>query len=232
MPAFDPPWNAKWTPTAPANLPADNGASQGQAEQQLQSLVAKPKEKETALSPEEVEQIIAETTNRAVTSKYLNQAAKKLDQARERFQGAQRERCNLHSKWSAYIEESVKRWRTFVEDFASKDKALEDKVLQAKEVMQAARTNLEKIKELHTKQDEAFLGDVTEVPSETEEDSMKVETSEVIQQGIASMLSSLDSIRVKPADDAEAETNVAKKPRLAESGPGSAALQPFGKPGK
>ena len=54
--------------------------------------------KEEPLSPEEVEQIIAETTTKAVTSKNMHQAVKKLDQAREKFQSAQRERQNLHTK--------------------------------------------------------------------------------------------------------------------------------------
>ena len=232
MPDFDPPWNAKGQPNAPTVTSTDSGAPSGQAEEQLQSLVSKLKEKEAPLSPEEVEHIIAETTTTTVTSKNLNQAARKLDQAREKFQGAQKERRNLHTKWSSYIEESVKRWKSFAEDFASKDAALEDKVQKAKEVMQTAKANLETIKELHSKQDEAFLGDVMEVPSGADEEAMKVESAEAIQQGIASMVSSLDAIRIKPADEENAEASVAKKPKLAHAGPGSASLQPFGKPSK
>lgn len=109
VPDFDPPWNAKGQPNAPTVTSTDSGAPSGQAEEQLQSLVSKLKEKEAPLSPEEVEHIIAETTTTTVTSKNLNQAARKLDQAREKFQGAQKERRNLHTKWSSYIEESVKR---------------------------------------------------------------------------------------------------------------------------
>ena len=232
VPDFDPPWNAKGQHNAPMVAQTDSAASSGQAEHQLQSLVSKLKEKEAPLSPEEVEQIIAETTTTTVTSKNMNQAARKLDQARERFQGAQKERRNLHSKWTSYIEESVKRWKTFAEDFASKDAALEEKVQKAKEAMQTAKANLETIKELHSKQDEAFLGDVTEVLSEAEDDSMKVESAEAIQKGLASMVSSLDSIRIKPADEENAEAGAAKKPKLAHTGPGSASLQPFGKPSK
>jgi hypothetical protein len=227
-----PPWNAKGQPNAPTVTSTDSGAPSGQAEEQLQSLVSKLKEKEAPLSPEEVEHIIAETTTTTVTSKNLNQAARKLDQAREKFQGAQKERRNLYTKWSSYIEESVKRWKSFAEDFASKDAALEDKVQKAKEVMQTAKANLETIKELHSKQDEAFLGDVMEVPSGADEEAMKVESAEAIQQGIASMVSSLDAIRIKPADEENAEASVAKKPKLAHAGPGSASLQPFGKPSK
>lgn len=122
--------------------------------------------------------------------------------------------------------------KSFAEDFASKDAALEDKVQKAKEVMQTAKANLETIKELHSKQDEAFLGDVMEVPSGADEEAMKVESAEAIQQGIASMVSSLDAIRIKPADEENAEASVAKKPKLAHAGPGSASLQPFGKPSK
>ena len=232
VPDFDPPWNAKGQPNAPTVTSTDSGAPSGQAEEQLQSLVSKLKEKEAPLSPEEVEHIIAETTTTTVTSKNLNQAARKLDQAREKFQGAQKERRNLHTKWSSYIEESVKRWKSFAEDFASKDAALEDKVQKAKEVMQTAKANLETIKELHSKQDEAFLGDVMEVPSGADEEAMKVESAEAIQQGIASMVSSLDAIRIKPADEENAEASVAKKPKLAHAGTGSASLQPFGKPSK
>ena len=232
VPEFDPPWNAKGPVNAPTVAQTESGAPPGQAEQQLQSLVSKLKEKEAPLSPEELEQIIAESTATTVTSKNLNQAARKLDQARERFQGAQKERRNLHAKWSAYIEESVKRWKSFAEDFAAKDAALEDKVQKAKEVMQNAKTNLETIKELHSKQDDAFLGDVMEVPSDADEDNMKVESAEAIQNGIASMVSTLDAIRIKPGDEENAETSTAKKPKLDHASPGSASLQPFGKPSK
>lgn len=234
VPPFDPPWTSKQAPTVPPTaMGGEQSASSGQAEQQLQSLVTRLKEKEEPLSPEEVEQIIAETTTKAVTSKNMHQAVKKLDQAREKFQSAQRERQNLHTKWTAYVEESIKRWKSFAEDFGKKDQALEEKVVQAKAVMQGARENLDKIKELHSKQDEAFLADVTEITSDLDED-MKVETAERIQQGIVTMVSSLEQVRVRAAETNTEDAQASKKPRLdtGNSGPGSAALQPFGGPNK
>lgn len=234
VPPFDPPWNSKQASTAPqTDMSGDPSTSSGNAEQQLQSLVTRLKEKEEPLSPEEVEKIIAETTTKAVTSKNMHQAVKKLDHARQKFQSAQKERQNLHAKWTAYIEESIKRWQAFGEDFGKKDQALEEKVNQAKTAMQSARENLDKIKELHAKQDDAFLADVTDITSDLDED-MKVETAERIQKGIETMVSSLEQARVRAPEPNAEEAQANKKPRLdaGNSGPGSAALQPFGGPNK
>ena len=230
-PAYDPPWSTKTSHQTPqASHGAEASSSNGQAEQQLQSLVGRLKEKDTALSPEEIQQIIEETTVPEVTSKTMHQAVKKLDQTRSKFQAAQKERSNLHKKWTSYIEESIKRWKTLVDDFSAKDTALEEKVSQARGMMQQAKASLDKIKELHSKQDDAFLGEVTEIASDGEED-MKIEASEAIQQGLAKMVTSLESIRIRSEPNAE-DAQVAKKPRTEDAGHGSKALQPFGGPNK
>ena len=231
VPPLDPPWNSKQTPTQPAvGTNQDSNATGGQAEQQLQSLVAKLKEKDTSITPDEINQLIAESTTPVVTSKTMNQAVKKMDQARSKFQSAQKERKNLHSKWMAYLEESIKRWKSFAEDFGNKDRALEEKVNQAKDFMQKAKENLDHLKEQHSRQDAACLAEEAEVISDIEEEPMKVESAEWIQKGIDLMVTSLEGIRTRP--EASEEENVSKKARLTEAGFGTSALEPFAKPNK
>ena len=82
------------------------------------------------------------------------------------------------------------------------------------------------------------LQDVEEISDGMEEDGPdKIATSEAIQEGISSMLSTLDPIRVRPQE--EAMEAPLKKLRVDQgedagerSSPGVSALMPFHKPGK
>ena len=141
---------------------------------------------------------------------------------------------------SIYIEESVKRWRTFAEDFGKKDQNLEQKVVEAKEAMQEAKEKYDNARAAMEKQDLAQLElqDVEEISDGMEEDvPEKIASSEAIQEGISSMLSTLDSIKVRPQE--ETMEAPLKKPRVEHgedagerSSPGVSALTPFHKPGK
>jgi len=174
------------------------------------------------------------------SSKQMHAAVKKLDQARTKFQGAQKARQNLHDSWSKYLEESIKRWTSFAEDFGKKDSELEAKVIQAREKLQEARSHLDETKEQLSKRDEAFVKDTEQIDYEMDEDNNKVETSERIQAGITAMVVSLEAVRVRPPEDATEHT--AKKPRTSDkedgegaSGPsvhGARMLQPFAAAGK
>lgn len=230
VPTLDPPWNAKHATTTPSTA---SSSSNAQAESQLQNLVMELKKpRETPLSAEEIEQLIEETTTPVITSKNVHSAVSKVDQARSKLQTAQKARQKLHEQWSAYLEQSIARWRGFAEDFSSRDKDLEEKVTQAREKLQEARTYLDKAKELHSKQDRVVLDSAPEMISDGEEDGMKIEAAEVIRQGIDSVVTNLENIRVRPAEAQDDEPAAAKKPRVGDSGRASAALQPFGKPDK
>ena len=87
------------------------------------------------------------------------------------------------------------------------------------------------LKELHSKQDKAVLESATEVISDGEDDGMKIETAGVIKQGIDSVVTNLENIRVRPAEASKEESAAAKKARIGDSGKASAALQPFARPG-
>ena len=90
------------------------------------------------------------------------------------------------------------------------------------------------------KQDAVLVDEVEELSDAMEEEpTEKVVTGEEIQQGIAAMLTTLESARIRPSPEAPEDQQAAKKAKLehqdgAPSAPafGSAALEPFGKPGK
>ena len=58
---------------------------------------------------EEVQQIVEEGSVKVASSKQMHAVVKKLDQARDKFHGAQKARQNLHDSWTKYLEESIKR---------------------------------------------------------------------------------------------------------------------------
>ena len=73
------------------------------------------------MSPEEIQQLIKETTTPVVTGKTVKAAVAKVDQARSKLQSAQAARKNLHDKWSNYLGQRISRWKGFAEDFSNKD---------------------------------------------------------------------------------------------------------------
>ena len=168
----------------------------------------------------------------------MHSAVAKLDQARKKLQTAQNARQNHQNKWTKDLEESIKRWKKFEEDFASQDKELETKVVQAREKLQEARTVLDETKDQLSKQDEEFLNN-PEMISDTDDD---METSDKIQAGITTVVASLEAIRVRPStEENEEDEVVAKKPRLdgrsagggqSTSQPGSKMLEPFAQAGR
>ena len=174
------------------------------------------------------------------TAKSVRQAWDKLEKKRKQLQQAQAARGNLHQSWAQYVEESVKRWKTFAEDFGQKDQSLEQRVLDAKEAMQEAKEKYDNARAAMEKQDLAQL-EIQEVEDISdgmdEENPDKIPSAEMIQEGITTMLSTLEGIRVRPQDDTlEAPL---KKPRVdpgEESGErplrGASALKPFHVPDK
>ena len=142
-------------------------------------------------------------------------------------------RANLHASWTKYFEERIKRWKAFGADFAQQDKDSEEKVTAARAALQSARENLDKIKERLAKQDEAALKEAEVISdAEGEDDDMKVETSERIQEGINTILANLESVQVRLTKEEEELEAAPKKQRVdtggqASGGAGSPMLQPF-----
>eukprot|EP00435_Cladocopium_sp_Y103_P026030 s1730_g6.t1 len=159
---------------------------------------------------------IAETTNPKITSKSMRQAVSKVDSARAKFKAAKAARQNLHTKWTEYVEQSVKRWRGFAEGFKTKDDALAKEVTAARDSLQEARIHLDEMKELHSKQDaqELQIEVSSDVDEKENEELIKMDTAEAIHQGITSMVDGLEKIRVRPAEESgEEQANAAKKAR-------------------
>lgn len=198
---LDPPWNSKQSVNAPSTTPTSSNA---QAGGQLQNLVTELKKRETPITPEDIEQLIEETTTPVITSKNVHSAVSRVNQARAKLQTAQQARQKLHE---------MERFRGG---------------LQQQGPGLGGKGDL---KELHSKQDKAVLESATEVISDGEDDGMKIETAGVIKQGIDSVVTNLENIRVRPAEASKEESAAAKKARIGDSGKASAALQPFARPG-
>ena len=199
-PAFDPPWNSNQLPTTPsASAPSSSNAAEPQAAAQLQILVSKLKTSDQPLSPQEINQIIEESRCTKVTSKSMHQAGWKVDQARDKFKAAKAARQKLHNSRMKYVEESIKRWKTFAEDFTKKDAALDADLAKAREALQDAG------------------GIWAEVISDGEIDddaeNMKADRAEVIQENIHMVVDSLEMIKVRPADENAEDMSAPKKAR-------------------
>lgn len=232
VPPMDPPWSAKQQPLAPAMTPSTGSTENAAAAQQLQTLVQKLQNNEQTLSPQEIQQIIAESTSKTGTSKNMHQAVRKVDQAREKLKAAAGARKKLHAAWQNYVEESIKRWQAFAEDFATKDAALDKEVNAARDALQEARSHLDEVKEIHSKMDADALGTEIISDGELDEDAMKEDTAEAIQKNICSVVDNLKQLNVRPVEEVSEEVPLAKKARTEDSGPGSRALSPFPGPGK
>ena len=230
VPALDPPWNPSMD-----NSSGGAASSDPQTENKFYQLMLAVEKQENSA---EVQQIIDENLPKHASSKQMHSAVSRLDQARNKFQTAQKARTNLQKSWSKYLDASVKRWKTFAEKFGKQDADLEAKVVHAKEKLQEARQQLDEIKERLSKRDEEALQDAM-IISDTEEEGMKVETSEKIVAGINTMLETLDSVRMQISSDDE-DGHTSKKQRTEGGEPASAggstagkrALRPFAKAGK
>ena len=144
-PALDPPWSSKTTgqvPVAPSQSTAR--PTDSNLENKYNRLLAALEKQENS---EEMQQLVEEGSVKTASSRQMHTAVKKLDQARDKYHVALKARQNLHESWTKYLDESIKRWTTFAEDFGKKDRELETKVQQTKEKLQEARQCLDETKE-------------------------------------------------------------------------------------
>lgn len=228
-PPLEPPWNARQEVLTPS-VPSASKEDVQKVEDKYNQLVNKL---QNAKDEDEMKQIIAETGTGTATSKSMHQAVTKLDQARDKFRGAKKARQNLHNNWNAYLEESIKRWQKFAEEFAEKDQALESEVDSTLEKLQMARQHLDEVKEQHSKMDAQFLNNSVDLVSDMEEETLKEETSATIKEGITMLLQGLKNAKVSSQEETAVEESAPKKAKVGDGGgPGSRALQAFGGPSK
>ncbi|CAL1166294.1 unnamed protein product, partial [Cladocopium goreaui] len=181
-PTLDPPWQSASTTSLPQ--PSTSTPVETPESALLKELVQALENTGNSLT-EDVQTVIDKTKKPyepPPSTKSVRQSWDKLEKKRKQLQQAQTARSNLHSSWAGYIEESVKRWKTFASDFAEKDQALEKKVLEAKDAMQEAREKYEKARDAMDKQDAAQL-EVEEVS-----DGMEEESADRIAQWVHSIL--------------------------------------------
>lgn len=240
-PALEPPWQSAPATTASAHpqaAPSHLDAAEGRL---LQELVQALETSDKPVSAE-VQNVIDKTKKPAeppATTKAVRQAWDKLEKKRKQLQQAHAARSNLHQSWATYIEESVKRWKTFAADFAQKDENLEKKVQEAKEAMQEAKDKYDAAREAIDKQDAIQLEQPEELSDYMEEENPdKMASAEEIQAGINSMVTTLETVRIRPQEDLP-DSQASKKAKTGHgegakdlSLLGSGALQPFAQPGK
>ena len=240
-PALDPPWQPTPAASHPVHTQAASSQSEAAESRLLQELVQAIETSDKPVSAE-IQNVIDKAKKPIeppTTTKSVRQAWDKLEKKRKQLQQAQVARSNLHRSWADYIEESVKRWKTFAADFAQKDEVLEKKVQDAKDAMQEAKDKYDTAREAIDKQDALQLEQPEELSDYMEEETLdKMATSEEIQAGINSMVNTLEAVRIRPQEDLP-DAQAAKKAKtghgdgaMEPSLPGSGALQPFAKPGK
>ena len=228
-PPLEPPWNAGHDVHAPS-VPSASREEVQKAEDKYNQLVSKL---QNAKDEEEMRQIVAESNRGTASSKSMHQAVTKLDQARDKYKGAKKARQNLHNNWNAYLNESIKRWQKFAEEFAEKDQVLESEVDSTLEKLQAARQHLDEVKEQHSKMDAHFLSNSVDLVSDMEEETLKEETSATIKEGITKLLAGLENAKVSQKDEETIEESAPKKAKVGDGGgAGSRALTAFGGPSK
>ena len=77
----------------------------------------------------------------------MQSAASRLGNARDGFQLAKKARQNLHKNWWKFVVDAVTRWQKHSENFSKEDAKLEEAIMAAANVFQAARAHLEETKE-------------------------------------------------------------------------------------
>ena len=138
VPAMDPPWQS--TASNALTPPPAAVATETVESAVLKELVQALESSDNPLS-EEVQAVVEKAkkpTESPPSAKSVRQSWDKLEKKRKQLHQAQAARSNLHRSWAKCIEDSVKRWKSFDSDFATKDQALEKKVIEAKEAMQDA----------------------------------------------------------------------------------------------
>lgn len=237
-PTLDPPWQHAGTGSS---HPQTTVPAMGKAETSLLTELVHAIETSDRPIPEEVQTVI-EKAKRPIeppptTAKTVRQAFDKLEKKRKGLQQAHNARSKLHTSWTQYVEESIKRWKSFATDFATKDAELEKKVNEAREAVQEAKSKYDTAKEDNDRQDRETVEEPEEISDGMDEDNHeKMATSEEIQANITMMVTNLENLRMRQPPDPEQQALKKQRTDAGEDGVapgfGSSALKPFPAPGK
>eukprot|EP00438_Fugacium_kawagutii_P026950 Skav204988 [mRNA] locus=scaffold1180:657270:667038:- [translate_table: standard] len=161
--------------------------------------------------PPEVQQMVTEVavSSDRMEAKELHNAVNKLSNAKKQLKTLQGTRLQLHSAWSAFVQQATANWQGYIRDFGEQDQALQEQINAAKEQLSAAKENLQQSKAKATDN-----GVVEEI---SDDDGMRDEVGKEIKENLNTMAQTLDQLKSK-ADASIDDLQQPLKARKLDSG--------------
>ena len=102
--------------------------------------------------PPELQAIVSEAAQKEGQNetKQLHSAVSAHGKAKRALQEAQIARFNLHAAWRSFLTNAVGLWQTYSTQFEEQEKQMMDKVTQAMQTLDAAKTHLAQLKSTKT----------------------------------------------------------------------------------
>ena len=226
-PALEPPpWANKQTQPA---LPSTSAPSAGptKAEVKLMEIVNVLKKKDDP----ELQNLAKEADvlhHKSATTK-LHKAVTIHGDAKTLMLEARQARANLHASWKQYLESAIETWKSFVTDFDTEDRKLEEQIIMAETALATAQEGLGEAKKVAT--EEELKDQVETIEDEEEAVDRTAKTGQIMREGISGMLDGLVQLKARTEDMAVEEQGL-KRQRTDDGATKSTAMQPFGGAGR
>ena len=229
-----------WHPTVPGMEAPTLASSQSQpseAEIRLQSLLKEVKKApEESLTPGIQEEIKKNAVREEeLVAKDMHRAVNGVKKARKAVTAATSSRTKLLSDWRAFLQQSVATWREYMNLFETQERALQNNLETAIKDLAIARKKFQEQSDNLKEQDAGSASD-EEKEGALPDDSMQVDATKRIHEGLATMVNHLQDL----ADRTEIEEQKAKRQRRTievqddeelDVKPSLPSMQPFGQPG-
>ena len=224
-------------PGAEVPMVAPSQSPPSEAEIRLQSLLKEIKKApEESLTPGIQEEIKKNAVREEeIVTKDMHRAVNGVKKARKAVALATSSRTKLLSDWRAFLQQSVTTWREYMTLFEQQETALQRNLETAIKDLTLARKKFQEQSETLKEQD-ANSGTDEEKDGDGQDDTMQVDATKRIHEGIATVVSHLQDL----AEKTEIEEQKAKRQRRSievlddaelEVRPALPSMQPFGQPG-
>lgn len=230
----EPPWQSGKAQPVPSDgaLPSNPAPPPTATEAQFKQMMAMLKKNEGDL-PAEVQSFLhnADLQTSRANIKSLHAATSRLGAAKKQVQVARAARISLHTAWKEYLQTACTRWKRFLQEFSQDDAKLEQELQQAMDSLQAARVNLDQVKE--TVQSEDLGGSAAD--EEMAELQEKPWSSSAIRDGLCELASNIENLRRQAEESVEVLQGAPKKAKVgiaanAEGDRAEAAVAPAPEP--
>eukprot|EP00435_Cladocopium_sp_Y103_P059504 s286_g21.t1 len=212
LPDPEPEWDMQVTDNEDETTEAPCSAS-STAEEKLSRLITKLQKSNNL--DEDVQEALKEATavSAEESSRKMQGAVSRLQNARDHLAQARKARANLHKSWAKVISDAVQRWNQHSEKFAAEDGKLEEAIQIAMEKFQKAKEDVENSKEALDAHNEGSK--VPEVHEVSDEELM-TDTTPQIAADIQTMVASFKKIKARQNESLDEST--AKKAKTTDDG--------------